>query len=287
MRVLSRRVAAAVCAVGVALLLTACSPSAGAESASTEPIDVLCADPLVIGCDLGGGSTIVVIDGDASDERVTEFAGRLAASPASTGAETVVLRAESGDPRILDPEVSPPPRWEVTLRPGGREQFEAALSDTLAAAAVPGATGIVVADGWPSVTVETLDQFEDVFTQLSSTRLFRAGGTYTLQSLDEHLRIVHVPARTTDEAILEIIAIARDHPDAEVLLEAPISGPQYPTLYVSRLTPAEVQELDARLSDPRLATADVDGYPLEFVLGSTGEDGTTYVAGTFGAVPAD
>lgn len=262
-----------------ALLLAGCT-APGTE----ESIEDICTDPMVLTCDTGITQPIVIIADDASDEDVTEFADRLAVA-ASAQSETVLLRAESDDSRVLDPEVAPLPRWEVTLEPGGSDQFTSDLAGTLAAAAVPGATRIVVAGGWHYVTVENLEQFEDVFTQVSSTPLFTHGGTYTLQALGENLRIVHVPSRTTDEAIIEIIHIAREFPGAEILLEAPTSGEQYPTLYVSRLTPAQVQEVDARLRDPRLADADVDGYALEYVLGSLGEEGTTYVGGTFGGVP--
>lgn len=267
-------------------MLSACGAVApGAAEPTATPLSELCADPLVVACEGGGGSTVVTVSDDASDERVIAFASLL--SDSATSADDVVLRSESRAPNVLDPEVAPPPEWEVAISPGDPQQTQATLEGVLAAAAVPGAIGVSVIDGWPYVTVQTLEQFEDVFAQVSSTPLFEAGGTYTLQSLDERLRIVHVPARTSDDAILEIIDIARDYPDAEVLLEAPVAGPQFPTFYVSGLSPAQVQELDARLRDPRLAAADVEGLPVEYVLGSIGTDGTAYVGGTFGAVPTD
>lgn len=284
MRLTPRLVAGLTGLAGVGMLLVSCGVPASIDSAPSS-IEELCAEPLVLTCESGGGTTIVVVPGDAADERVTEFAHRLYDTDDEETSSEIVLRGEFSDPRVLDPEVSAPPKWELTVRPAEPEQFEVALSGTLAAAAVPGAVGIF-AQGWPHVTVETLDAFEDVFTRLSAMPLFEAGGTYTLQSLDEHLRIVHVPTRTADSAILEIIGIARDYPAAEVLLEAMESEPQYPTFYVSGLSPAQAAELDARLSDPRLATADVDGYALEYVLGSLGEYGTTYLGGTFGGVPA-
>ncbi|WP_243076637.1 hypothetical protein [Microbacterium sp. SS28] len=277
-----RRIAFAASIAVAAALLSACAADAG--DATGVSVDELCADALVVECRLGDGSTVVVIDGDAPSERITAFARELHSATA-TQPGTVVLRGSARDAVALDPEVAAPSAWEATVQPSESAQFDAALSGILAAAAVPGAAGIVVADGWPYVTVETLDQFETVFAEISATPLFENGGTYTLQSLDEHLRIVHVPARTTDDGILEIIDIARDHPAAEVLLEAPTSGPQYPRLFVSRLSPEEAQALDLRLRAPRLATADVDGFPLEYVLGSLGETGTTYIGGTFGAVP--
>lgn len=283
------RSAAAASLALVALLGTGCATSAGSSaptpSATPDPMAEICADPFVVTCERGGGFTVVVIADDAADESVLEFAPALFTA-ASASPDTVTLRSPADDATTLDPEVSAPPRWEISVDAETDAAFEAALSETLVVAAIPGATGIVTIDGWPSVTVETLDDFDDVFSRVSSTELFRGGGTYTLQSLDERLRIVHVPTRTTDEAIHEIIDIARTYPDAEVLLESTTSGPQYPKLFVSRLGPDQVQAVDARLRAPRLASADVDGFPLEFVLSSLGEQGTTSVDGTFGDVPA-
>ncbi|WP_334152367.1 hypothetical protein [Microbacterium sp.] len=284
-----RSAAAAASVAIVALLGTGCATSAGSSSptpsATPDPMTEICADPFVVTCERGGGFTVVVIADDAEDESVLEFAPALFTA-ASASPDTVTLRRPADDATTLDPEVSAPPRWEVSVEAETDAAFEAALSETLVVAAVPGTTGIVTIDGWPSVTVETLDEFDDVFSRVSSTELFRDGGTYTLQSLDEQLRIVHVPTRTTDEAIHEIIDIARSYPDAEVLLEATTSGPQYPKLYVSRLGSDQVEAVEARLRAPRLASADVDGFPLEFVLSSLDEQGTTSVSGTFGDVPA-
>lgn len=264
-----------------ALLLSACAAAEGAEG-----IDDVCSDPIIVTCDIDGPESIVVIAGNTSDEDVTEFADRLAAA-ASTQSKSVILRSQSTNPQVLDPEVAPPSEWQVAWKVDGSEQFTADVADVLTAAAVPGAVGIIFDGEWPNVTVEDLTQFEQVFMQVSATPLFENGGTYTLQSLTEHLRIVHVPHRTSDEAIVEIIKIAREYPSAEVLLEATTSGEQYPVLYVSKLTAAQVREVDAQLRDPRLATADVDGFALEYVLGSISEEGMTYTGGTFGGVAAD
>lgn len=287
---LALRNATAVASVAVVALLSACATPTGSSptptpSATSDPMAEICADPFVVSCERGGGFTVVVIADDATDASVLEFAPALFAA-ASHSSDTVTLRSPADDATALDPEVSAPPRWEVSVDAETDAAFEAALSQTLLVAAIPGATGIVTIDGWPSVTVPTLDEFDEVFEQVSSTELFQDGGTYTLQSLDEQLRIVHVPTRTTDEAIHEIIDLARSYPEAEVLLEAPTSGPQYPKLYVAHLSADQVPVVDARLREPRLASADVDGFPLEFVLSSLGEQGTTSVTGTFGDVPA-
>ncbi|MCI1018088.1 hypothetical protein HWD99_05580 [Microbacterium sp. C5A9] len=238
----------------------------------------------MISCDRAAQSALVVIDADASAEDVIAFAESLHGATA-VFAEPVSLEARSSHALVLDPEVAPPFSWQIDLNALQSTDLAASLRDTLEAASVPGAVGITRHSGWGFVTVQRIEQFEDVFDTLSQG-VFASGATYTLQSMNERLRIVHVPDRTSANAIHEIISIAQDYPDAEVLLESMTSGPQSPTFSVARLTPPQQQELAARLRDSRWAGADVDGYPLEFVLGSIGEQGVTYVSGTFGDVPA-
>jgi hypothetical protein len=101
---------------------------------------------------------------------------------------------------------------------------------------------------------------------------------------DKHLQIVHVPTRSSDESIDAIIQLAIDYPDAEILLQATTAGPQWPTLYIARLTPEQVTAIQARLLDPALADADIEGYPMPFILTSVGADGPVYTEGNFGGV---
>lgn len=255
------------------------------DSTSGDSFDALCAEPLTISCDRTAESTLVVIDADTSDADITAFAHALdAATDTSSG--PVSLEARSADAVVLDPEVTPPFSWRIDLADVAPTDLASVLQDILVAAGTPGAVGVSLESGWGAVTIQRIGAFEEIFDTLSQS-VFVDGATYTLQSLDERLRVVHLPNRTSAEAIHEIIAIARDYPHAEVLLEAMTSGPQSPTFYVARLSPEEQQEIAARLREPKLADADVDGYPLEFVLGSIGEQGVTYVSGTFGDVAAD
>lgn len=270
------------------VLLSACDGPSPTPSPSAMPaIDALCADPLVIECGFGDPVSSVTVDGDVMIDELSGLLSKVedvASEPAYAG--TLTLRGRATDPQAIDPDVTVPSQWQLGVPVGGLDEFEATLSEILTAAAVPGAMGVTETDGWPSVLIETIDQFPGAFDALSATPLFEDGGTYLLQAPAEHLRIVHVPSRTSDEAIAEVIAIARDYPEAEVLLEATTYEPQVPTFYVSSLTPEQVAEIDARLRDPRLADADVDGWPLDYVLGSLGNDGVTYVNGTFGGVEA-
>jgi hypothetical protein len=143
---------------------------------------------------------------------------------------------------------------------------------------------VSVIDGWPSVTVPTLDDFSEVFHRVSGQGMFADGGTFTLLS-DKHLQIVHIPARSSDESIDAIIQLAIDYPDAEILLQATTAGPQWPTLYVARLTPEQVTEVQTQLLDPSLADADIEGYPMPFILTTIGADGPVYTYGNLGGVP--
>ncbi len=263
--------------VAVGTTLAACGLTTGGG------VDALCADPFVISCDRYGDSTLVVIDADTSADDIAAFAGALdEATDAFDG--PVRLEARSSRAIILDPEVTPPFAWQIDLSTVASADLDSVLGGVLAAAEVPGAVGIGVEDGWGHVTVQRIEHFVDVFDSLSQS-VFENGATYTLQSADERLRIVHVPTRTSVDAIHEIIAVAEAYPSAEVLLEAMTSGSQWPVLYVSHLTPPQQQEIAVRLRDPGLADADIDGYPLEFILGSVGEAGVSYVDGTFGDVP--
>lgn len=262
--------------LAVSATLCACGTASAGSS------DSVCTADFVISCDRHSDSALVAIDADTSED-VVAFAGALDQATAAFDGP-VRLEARSSRAIVLDPEVAAPFAWQIDLSAVASADVASSVGGILAAAEVPGAVGIVVEDGWGRVTVQRVEQFVDVFDTLSQGA-FENGATYTLQSVDERLRIVHVPARTSAHAIHEIISVAEAYPDAEVLLEAMTSGAQWPVLYVSRLTPPQQQELAVRLRDPELADADIEGYPLEFILGATGETGVSYVDGTFGDVP--
>lgn len=133
------------------------------------------------------------------------------------------------------------------------------------------------------MTLASIDTFASSLRAISATPLFADGGTFSLQA-DERLRIVWIPSRMTLEAIDAIVTISADYPDAEVLLEATTEGPQWPALYVSHLAAEEVPVVEQRLLDPELADADIEGYAVPFILGTTGPDGVTYTEGSFGGV---
>lgn len=260
----ARRRTAAVVAL-LAPLLAACTPTP-----APPDLDELCESDVVVRCTDGE----VVVALDAADDDVLSLASDLHAAAASE--ETRVVLSRDG---------ALPARWSLQVFPADEAEMTADLEGMLRAESMPELVSYSVIDGWPYVTIEDIERFGGVFDELSARPEFADGATYTLLSGAERLRIVHVPSRTTAEAVHGIIDIARRLPDAEVLLEAPTAGPQWPTLYVSRLSPEQVETLAAELRDPSWAGADVDGLPVEFVLGTVGPDGTTYTTGTLGDVP--
>ncbi|GAA1467247.1 hypothetical protein [Microbacterium thalassium] len=284
------RAVATVAVAGIALVaLSGCGDSAETvEEATPTTVDELCAIELVVDCSQGPSSLVVEVAGATTDEEVLEFAADVRAVAAATPSVTTATLELEGPPASqLDGEVTAPPKWLIEVYPADHDELTALLAKVFEVAAVPGTTGISLDGEWPTVTVLDMSDLEWVFTTVRELPLFADGGTYTLLAADDRLTIVHVPARMSDEAVREVIRIALEHPESRVLLEAATESPHNPTLYVSGLTADAVAELDERLSDPRLADADVDGYPVSYVLSSDGEDGTEFTSGTFGGVGTD
>ncbi|WZH38048.1 MAG: hypothetical protein PIR02_05115 [Microbacterium enclense] len=279
-----RRTFAALCA-GLVVAVAGCAPS---PASPENPFVSLCEDPIVVDCGHDAWPAGITVAADAATGDVLAFTARVRGALTDAQRENsqdaivppeVTLRADDPDAVALDPEVAPAPKWQFTVRPG---ESDDALAGVLEAAAVPGASGISAGLGWPSAVAATLSDVEPLIRDLSSTSLFADGGTFTVPSLDEHFRLVYVPAYTTMDGVRAVVSVARDYPDAEVLLEAPTAGPNQPTFYVARLSADEATQLAARLSEPAMASASVEGVPLEFVLTSRSEQGTTSITGTFG-----
>lgn len=173
---------------------------------------------------------------------------------------------------IASPPPEPDPAWDDSV------------TYLLAAEHIDAVARVEVATGWPYVQFADLDAFAAGFTTVTQLEPFRAGGSYSIAESDR-LTIVHVPDRSSEHFLAEIIAIAIAYPDAEVLLQATTAGPQWPALFIARLTPDQATEIAARLRDPELADADREGYPVDFVLTTIGPDGPEYTNGTLGDVP--
>ncbi|MGN7970045.1 hypothetical protein [Microbacterium sp. 22296] len=276
MSLFPRRVTVGLC---VLLPLAAAGCTAG-PSTEENPYIALCAEPVVVTCAPQDDPVGITLVADASEDDVLAFARRVQDAVTQRAREVTLHVDDPSAPR-LDAEVSPTPKWQFTVHP---DEAVDALAGVLDAAAVPGASGISAGLGWPSAVAATLDDVEPLIASLSATPLFADGGTFTVPSLSERFRLVYIPAFTTMEGVREVVSIARDYPDAEVLLEAPTSGPNQPTFYVAHLTPDEATQLAERLSAPDMASVSVPGAPLEFVLTSLSEQGTDSLTGTFGGV---
>lgn len=236
----------------------------------------------------------VVVEASADDDAVLEVAADLPgfADEAAWPGRVDLQRAGGGyegDMRVSAP-------WRITVVPSSAEvgsssedapSTEDVLVDVLALEDVEGVQSTVVQDGWRYVGVSDLDRFDGVVRTASALPTFAGGASYDLGGEEPRLTIVDVPSRVSDGFIAEVVSIAVDHPTAEVLLQATTYEPQWPTLYVARLSPEEQTALDVRLRDAALQHADPDGFPLPFVLSSIGQTGRTDVTGNVGDVPEE
>jgi hypothetical protein len=260
-------------------------PSGVDPTAASDPVGAMEKVDGVVAVDANDDSASVTVSATASDDEVQDAATAIRKiADVADWAGSIVLTREQTDSYDEEQDVLLPIPWEVTVYPGDRSAIHDLLEVTLVVEKIPGVGRFGLGpDGWPYVTVLSIDTFADVFHQLSQTATFAHGGTYSLFS-DKHLQIVHIPARSSDESIEAIVQLAIDYPDAEILLQATTAGPQWPTLYVARLTPEQVKAIEARLLDPALADADIEGYPVPFILTTVGADGPVYTEGNFGGV---
>jgi hypothetical protein len=275
--------------LGTAMLvaaLTACAGGVGAEPTPTPTLPLqfqLEALPGVAEITGVEFALTVVLATEATTEQVlatAEEAHALASDIAYPGDVTLTRVGPGFD---AERDLTQPEPWSVPLFPGDIESVLAVLGDVLTAER----TGVVSLDlstPWPTALIHSIDEFGSVFDQISATELFAGGGTYSLLG-GERLQIVHVPARTSAEAVHAVIAIAADYPTAEVLLQATTAGPQWPELYIARLSADEASAIDARLRAPALADADPEGHPQSFQLTVVGPEGPVYTFGNFGDVP--
>lgn len=266
-------------------MLAGCAGLPGGTSSPTPTTtlaDSLREVPGVVAVEAVDVDLTVVVAADADDETV------LAAADAVTARATE--RAWEGEVRMtrehgpLDPatDLTPPAAWDLTVYPPGDDPD--LLPDLLEIERIPGVATVSLG-GWPSVGIDSLDEFSAVFHALSALPRFADGGTYAYAGEAPRLLIVHIADRMTTEAIDAVIRIAVEHPRSEVELQSMTTGPRWPELYVSHLTPEEVVVVDAQLRDAALADADLEGYSVPFQLSYVGPDGPVYSFGTFGDVP--
>lgn len=266
---------------GVALIVAGCAAETG-TSGTAETIAELCADSVVAACEETTGQVAVTVAGSATDEETLRLADLLNRLAEEESLDAATLRHEPVETPQLDDELPTPPKWTVAVHPADPAEVESTLTEVLEVADVPGTTGIRIEEGWPTVTVTDMADFEWVFGSVSELPLFADGGTYVLLSSDDHLRMDYLPERVSDLVVQEVIRIAREYPEAEVSFIVDMSTVvPAPSLLVTELTAQEIAAIAGRLTEAQFADADPTGAPLPFRLTETGGNVTE---GTFGAV---
>ena len=258
-------------ALVVAAALAGCAGLSGSPAASpslTSPADLAVQVgklPGVLSAEISGDYLIVTIATTTDDPTVLSTA--RAANEIAHGWEGKVdFVRERG---AYDPatDTSPLSPWDEVVYPGDPVEVEARLRDVLAVEKLPDVASVSIDGGWPSVALTSLDTFAESFRTLSALPRFAEGATYSYVGDVPRLYIVHIAERMSPESIEAVIRIAVEHPEVEVELQSLTStGNRWPELYVARLTPEEVVAVAAQLSDPGLADADPEGYPIPFQL---------------------
>lgn len=295
--------AAAVAALALAGL-GACSSGAGDPAPATPMTDVEREEALrdgieeldgVASVDIGGMEprdenpryTTVTVDGEADPETVLAASDGVADLARDLEWEDpITMRAEppggaTGDEGAAAGTAwSADPWWSLEVQPAtDAAATRAMLAALLETAEVDGVVGLSVVDGWPFAALLEPDRVEERFAALRETALFERGGTFSVRSEQPWLKFTHVEGATSPRLIEELVAITRDHPNSEVLLE----GPRYPKVYIARVTVAEAEAIAARLADPALRDGtDTQAGAIPWQITSPEGDGAGYWEGEVG-----
>ena len=274
--------------VGLALLAGCSAPEPG--QTPHDLVDELRALPGILEVHPGADDDLTAtVRATARDEVVLDTARtahELATAADWPGAVVLVREAAPFD---QEADLSSPIPWTLPVYPGEADVIAESLTTLLAVDAMPHVASVALgSDGWPTVVIDSLESFAATFRALDDMSAFADGGTYVFGGEQPRLSVVHLAERMSPETVEVVIRIAVEHPLAEVELQSLTSpGNRWPQLYVARLTPEEVLAVAARLRDPALADADLDGYPIPFFLSTIpGPDGPVETVGTFGDVPA-
>lgn len=295
----SRRLRLTALAAIVAAALSGCA-TPEAEAPPADPEAYLKAElaelPGVASVDIGGMEpadenpryTTVTIEPDADRDDVLATAEQVPGIAAGIDwADPITLTADAPEPADADAEadaggdVFVEPWWSFEVTPEtDAATSRATVSGLLDAAEVEGVVGLAFVEGWPYAALLEPDRLADRFDALMETPLFAQGGSFALRSEQPLLRFTYLEGQTPPRLVDELIAIVGDHPHAEVLLE----GPQWPKLYVARVSTAEAEAIAARLADPALLAGLDDGAaPIGWQVTSLDTDGPGYWEGEVGA----
>jgi hypothetical protein len=289
-----RRLRLIAVAASVVVALSACATPAE-EAPPADPEAQLKAElaelPGVASVEIGGMEpadenpryTTVTIASDADRDDVLATAERTPEIAAALDwADPITLTADAPESTTgaaaADAFVEPWWSFEVTPETDAATS-RATVDGLLDAAEVEGVVGLAFVDGWPYAALLEPDRVAERFESLMATPLFVQGGTFALRSDQPLLRFSHVDGITSPNLIDELIAIAGEYPHAEVLLE----GPQWPKLYLARVTTAEAESIAARLADPALLEGVDEGAgALSWQITSPDADGPGYWEGQVG-----
>ena len=168
-----------------------------------------------------------------------------------------------------------PARFEVY--PSVRVSAAADAREIMGLLALPGVTSVVLADGFPYLTVEGASDLATALALASGLELWHNGGSIWAEG--GRVRLMDVPERLTDDGMNLIIATSIAYPAAQFWLEAMTVGPRWPRLYIDQVTTEAAAAITAGLTDPAMPTAMVNEYELEFVIRANAADGTTVDSG--------
>jgi hypothetical protein len=282
----SIRLGAAVLTALITFTLVGCSsaPTTSAPSAAADFVHLIEKVPGIIEVNSFDLETTAVVAAVATDDIVLGAASAIEeiANDANWGGKVTLFRGNP-DPNDDDTDTMPRPAWSLTVFPAEADRVADELAGILALEKMDGTTDLTIHDGWPYVTLASIDTFAADVRTIAAAPLFEHGGTFKLDA-EKRLRIVWVPKRTSLEAVAAIVKISADYPEAEVLLEATTEGPQWPKLWVAHVTTEQAAAIEQQLLAPELADADSDGYALPFMLTVIGPDGPVYTEGSFGGV---
>ena len=154
------------------------------------------------------------------------------------------------------------------------------VTAAMEARAVSGVRTVAILDGWPSLAAVGAADLAGAYDEVHQFALFSSGGSYG--TMDGHLRLIALPHRVSPATLKTVILVAAAYPQADVALEAPLEGEQWPRLYLNRVTTEEGTAITAILTATSLAGHRVEGYAVPYFMRVSSEDGQEDVFGLIG-----
>jgi hypothetical protein len=154
------------------------------------------------------------------------------------------------------------------------------VAAAMEARTIPGIRTVAILGGWPSLATINAMELADAHADVHELELFASGGSYN--TMDGHLRVIALPHRVSPATLVTIIQLAAAYPQADVALESPLQGEQWPQLYLNRVTADEATAITATLTARSLAADRVENYAVPYFMRVHGPDGQSDVSGLIG-----